>query len=95
MFFADFFGFLFDNTSCCYLVFASIFSTVGPNNLWPWPIYSLGPKARAEKGYSPRSVIQVQNSLVTQPRTIRSSAGPRSHRKEGQKNDLDTAWEKI
>ena len=25
---------------------------VGPNNLWPWPICSLGPKARAEKGYN-------------------------------------------
>ena len=65
----------------------SLFSIliVGPNSSWPWPIYSLGPKARAEKGYSPGLVIQVQNSLVTQSRTIRSSAGPRSHRKEGQK----------
>ena len=58
---------------------------MGPNSLWPWPIYSLGPKARAEKGYSPGSVIQVQNSLGTQPRTRQSSAYPRSHRKEGQK----------
>ena len=30
---------------------------VGPDNLWPWPIYSLGPKAWAEEGYGPRSVI--------------------------------------
>ena len=58
---------------------------MGPNSLWPWPIYSLGPKARAEKGYSPGSVIQVQNSLGTQLRTIQSSACPRSHKKEGQK----------
>ena len=58
---------------------------VGPNSWWPWPIYSLGPKARAEKGYSSGSVIQVQNSLGAQSRTIQSSACPRSHRKEGQK----------
>ena len=68
---------------------------VGPNNLWPWPTYSLGLKAQAEKGYSSGSVIQVPNSPVTQPRTIRSLAGPRPHRKEGQKDDLDTAWENI
>ena len=65
--------------------FLFIIRLVGPNSLWPWPIYSLRPKARAEKGYSPGSVIQVQNSLGTQPRTIQSSACPRSHRKEGQK----------
>ena len=58
---------------------------VGPNSLWPWSIYLLGPKAWAEKGYSPESIIQVQNSLGTQPRTIQSSACPGSHRKEGQK----------
>ena len=29
-----------------------IIDFVGPDNLWPWPIYSLGPKARAEEGYS-------------------------------------------
>ena len=52
---------------------------MGSNNLWPWPIYSLGPKARVEEGYSSDSVIQVQNSLGTQPRTIQSSACPRSH----------------
>ena len=58
---------------------------VGPNNSWANPIYSLGPKARAEKGYSPGSLKQVQNSLGTQPRTIQSSACPRSHKKKGQK----------
>ena len=58
---------------------------VGPNSLRPWPIYLLGPTTRAEKGYNPGSVIQVQNSLGTQPRTIQSSACPRSHKEEGQK----------
>ena len=59
-------------------------SIVGPNSLWPWPIYSLGPKARAEKGYSPGSLKQVQNGLETQSRTTQSSACPRSHKKKGQ-----------
>ena len=58
---------------------------MGPNNLWPWPIYSLGPKARVEESYGPGSVVQVQNSLETQPRTIQSSTCLRSHWKEGQK----------
>ena len=58
---------------------------MGPNSLWPWPIYSLGPKARAEKGYSPGSVIQVQNSLGIQLRTIQSSACPKSPQKKGKK----------
>ena len=67
---------------------------MGPNSLWPWPIYSLGPKARAEKGYSPGSVIPVQNSLGTRPRTIQSSACPRSHRKEGQKRHKNNLGKK-
>ena len=58
---------------------------MGSNDLRPWPIYSLGPKARAEEGYSPGSVIRVQNSLGTQPRTIQYSACPGSHWKERQK----------
>ena len=62
-----------------------LISIVGPNNSWVNPIYLLELKARAEKGYNPGSIIQVQNSLRTQPRTIQSSACPRSHRKEGQK----------
>ena len=66
--------------------FASmVIALVGPNSLRPWPIYLLGPTTRAEKGYNPGSVIQVQNSLGTQPRTIQSSACPRSHKEEGQK----------
>ena len=36
---------------------------VGPNNLWPWPIFTLGPKARAEEGYSRGWVIKVQTVL--------------------------------
>ena len=56
-----------------------IIIVVGPNDLRPWPIYSLGPKARVEEGYSLGSVIRVQNSLGTQPRTIQSSACPGSH----------------
>ena len=62
-----------------------IMVSVGPNNLWPWLICSLGPKARAKEGYSPGSVIQVQNSFGTQPRMIQSSACPRYHWKKGQK----------
>ena len=58
--------------------------SVGPNNSWANPIYSLGPKARAEKGYSPGSLKQVQNGIGTQPRTTQSSACPRSHKKKGQ-----------
>ena len=57
----------------------------GPIVCGPGPFIHWGLKARAEKGYNPGSVIQVQNSLRTQPRTIQSSACPRSHRKEGQK----------
>ena len=33
---------------------------VGFNNLWLWPIFTLGPKARAEKGYSRGRVIKVR-----------------------------------
>ena len=61
----------------------------------PGPFIHWGLKARAEKCYSPGSVIQVQNGLGTQPRTIQSSACPRSHRKEGKKMVYKTAWEKI
>ena len=35
--------------------FIYIYIYVGPNNLWSWPIYSLGPKARVEEGYGPGS----------------------------------------
>ena len=72
-------GFLHLSTNHYVNLISIAFSFVGPNNLWPWPIYSLGPKARAEEGYSPGSVIQVQNSLGTQPRTIQFSECPRSH----------------
>ena len=37
--------------------------TVGPNNSWPWPIFTLGPKARDEEGYSRGWVIKVQAVL--------------------------------
>ena len=57
----------------------------GPIVCGPGPFIHWGLKARAEKGYSPGSVIQVQNGLGTQPRTIQFSACPRSHREEGQK----------
>ena len=57
----------------------------GPIICGPGPFIHWGLKARAEKGYSLGSVIQVQNSFGTQPRTIQSSACSRSHRKEGQK----------
>ena len=57
----------------------------GPIVCGPGPFIYWSLKARAEKGCSPGSVIQVQNSFGTQPRTIQSLACPRSHRKEGQK----------
>lgn len=67
------------------------FIIVGPNNSWANPIYSLGPKARAEKGYSLGSLKQVQNGLGTQlsPRHVR---GP--IKRKG-KNGTETTWEKI
>ena len=36
---------------------------MGPNNLWPWPTFTLGPKARAEEGYSRGHIIKVQVTL--------------------------------
>ena len=57
----------------------------GPIVCGPGTFIHWGLKARAEKGDSPGSLIQVQNSLGTQPRTIQSSACPRSHKKKGQK----------
>ena len=68
--------------------------SVGPNSLWPWPIYSLGPKAQAEKGYSPESVTQVQNSLGTQPRRC-SPRHVRDLTGRNGKNGIETTWEKI
>ena len=59
---------------------------MGPNKLLgPGPFIQRGLKVQAEKGNSSGLVIQVQNNLGTQPRTIQSSACPRSHKKEGQK----------
>ena len=43
-----------------YSNFYKFIISVGPNNLWPWPIFTLGPKARAEEGYSRGWVIKVQ-----------------------------------
>jgi len=37
-----------------------VYTNVGPNNLWPWPIFTLGSKTRAEEGYSRECVIKVQ-----------------------------------
>ena len=42
--------FIIMNEICC----------VEPKNLWPWPIFTLGPKARAEEGYSRGRVIKIQ-----------------------------------
>ena len=33
-----------------HLIFIVIISFVGPKKLWPWPIFTLGSKARAEEG---------------------------------------------
>ena len=38
--------------------------TVGPKKLWPWPVFTLGPKARVEEGYSRGRVIKVQVVLT-------------------------------
>ena len=40
--------------------FHNIIVLVGSKNLWPCPIFTLGPKARAEEGYSRERVIKVQ-----------------------------------
>ena len=57
---------------------------VGPNNIFgPAPSIRWGPKAQAEEGYGPDTVIQVQNSIGIQPRTIQSLASPKSPRKKG------------
>ena len=49
----------------------------------PAPFIRWGPKAQAEEGYDPDSVVQVQHSTGIQPRTIQSSASPKSPRKKG------------
>ena len=33
---------------------------VGPKKLWPWPVFTLGLKARAEEGSNRGRVIKVQ-----------------------------------
>ena len=57
----------------------------GPIIRGPGPFIRWGPKAQAEEGDGTGSAIQVRNSLGTQPRTIQSSACPRSHKKKWQK----------
>ena len=57
----------------------------GPTIFGPTPFIRWGPKAQAEEGYGPDTVMQVQNSIVIQPRTIQSSASPKSPRKKWQK----------
>ena len=49
----------------------------------PAPFIRWGPKAQTEEGYGPDSVMQVQHSTGIQPRTIQSSASPKSPRKKG------------
>ena len=66
---------------------------VGPNNLWPWPILTLGPKARAEEWYSRGWVIEVQIVLRHSrgwfcPRHIRRLPGRKG------KNSIRTVWKK-
>ena len=57
----------------------------GPIIRGPGRFICRGPKAQAEEGYGLGSAIQVRDGLGTQPRTIQSSACPRSHEKKGQK----------
>ena len=66
---------------------------VGPNNLWPWPIFTLGPKARVEEGYSRGWVIKVQIVLRYSrgwfcPRHIRGPPGRKG------KNGIGTVGKK-
>ena len=59
---------------------------MGPNNIFgPAPSIRWGSKAQAEEGYGSDTVIQVQNSIGIQPRTIQSLASPKSPRKKGEK----------
>ena len=67
---------------------------VGPNNLWPCPIFTLGPKARAKEGYSQGWVIKVQTVLRHNRGWfchwhIRGPPGRKG------KNSIRTVWEKI
>ena len=48
----------------------------------PAPFIRWGPKVQAEEGYGPDTVMQVQHSSGIQPRTIQSSASPKSPRKK-------------
>ena len=62
---------------------------MGPNDLRPWPVYSLGPKARVEEGYSLGSVIRVQNGLgAHRPRHVRGLT------KRKGKNGIGATWKK-
>ena len=47
-------------TSPHHLVLTWVICLVGPNNFWPWPFFTLEPKARAEEEYSRGCVIKVQ-----------------------------------
>ena len=55
----------------------------GPTIFGPAPFIRWGPKAQTEEGYGPDAVMQVQHSIGIQPRTIQSSANPKSPRKKG------------
>ena len=57
----------------------------GPTIIGPAPFVRWSPKAQAEEGYGPGTVMQIQNSIGKQPRTIQSSARPKFPRKKGQK----------
>ena len=57
----------------------------GPTIFGPALFTRWSPKAQAEEGYGPGTVMQVQNSIGIQPRTIQPLACPKSPRKKGQK----------
>ena len=70
----------------CNLSFSyiSLFGSCGAQQYFrPAPFIRWGPKAQAEEGYGSDTVMQVQHSIGIQPRTIQSSASPKSPRKKG------------
>ena len=74
-------------------VYIRVYIIVGSNNLRPWPISTLGLKARAEKGYGRGWVIKVQIVLRHSrgwfcPRHIRGLTGEKG------KNGIGIEWKK-
>ena len=61
---------------------------MGPNNLWSWPTFTLGPKARAEEGYNREHIIKVQVLRHSQGRLC--PRHPRDPPERKGKNGIET-----